>query len=88
MPFGRQPSFCGYGPSGSPERSVADWCPAAFPDVGIPSAAQWSFITDGRLLLNCCAWSGASISWIASPTSTCHSMWPVRATVPLVPDEN
>lgn len=82
MPLECQPSFCGKGPSGSPARSVVEAKPAAFPEIGFPSALQWSYITGGTLSRSDWACRGASISWIARPTSRCHSMWPFEAGCP------
>ena len=72
--------FCGNGPSGKPERSVAEACPAALPETGRPSAAHWVEREEGREEARCCAIRGASMNWTARPTSRCHSMWPVVVT--------
>lgn len=63
IPFGSQPNFCRYGPRGSPDRSVVERWPAAFPLDGTPSVAHWSYMKDGKFPdARSWAMSGASMN--------------------------
>lgn len=85
MPFACQPLFCWNGPSGRPDRSVVELCPAALPVVATPRSAHCSYMKLGRgsNAARSTMSAGAEMSVMARPTSRCHSMWPASKIVNL-----